>query len=109
MMACYSKLTDDEIKALPLFKKVRDSVAVDSVTYFAKVAPVSKAILSKASAFFEHFNNDYETFEDFLEDFCDIRQDVEGFKIGFELCKEMHDNVAEQAYCRKLQSEKITT
>ena len=83
MNACFSKMTDQEMNVLPLFKTVRDAVVVDSLTYFTKVAPVAQAILSKSSSFFKNFNNDYKDFDTFIEDFKDIRENVEGFKIGF--------------------------
>jgi len=58
------------------------------------VMPVCRDIVSKASSFFKNFNSDYEDFDTFIEDFADIRDDVESFKIGFTTCEHMHQNVA---------------
>ena len=67
---------------------------MDAITYFTKVMPVCKNIVTLASSFFKNFNSDYEDFDTFIEDFDDIREDVESFKIGFTTCQVMHEDVA---------------
>ena len=90
------------MERIPDFMKVRDATVLDAITYFNKVMPVCREILTLASVFFKNFNSDYEDYETFIEDFDDIRLDVESYKIGFTVCQQMHHNVATQAYYRKL-------
>ena len=90
------------MKRIPLFKDLRDATTLDAITYFTKVMPVCRDIVTKASSFFKNFNSDYENFDTFIEDFDDIIVDVESFKIGFITCQYMHQNVAKQAIYRKM-------
>ena len=82
------------MRIIPLFETLRDATVVDACTYFNLVMPVCSNIVTKASSFFKNFQSDYEDFDTFLEDFADIRSDVDCYALGFDTCRIMHLEVA---------------